>query len=310
MANNLPFTGFHTSLEFPSNPRSPAVSNTTLILGRSVSPGYFRAMGIPLKSGRDFTDADGEQGARCVRIINEAMARRYWPGENPVGTEILGACPKDAPALIVGVVGDSEQNAMGSAAEAELYEPYAQHAWASFLVTFAIRTAANPLDVAAAVRRAVQQVDSDQPVIQLRTMQEVVSESIWRQHVSASMLGIFAAIALLLAAVGIYGVISYTVSRRTHEIGIRSALGAAGRDILRMVVGEGLVLTLIGTGAGIMVALALTRLLGGMLYGIRPRDPLTFAAFTLLLVAVALLAVYIPARRATRISPMVALRYE
>lgn len=310
MANNLPFTGFHTSLEFPNNPRSPAADNTTLILGRSVSPGYFGAMGIPLKSGRDFTAADAEKGARCVRIMNEAMARRYWPGENPVGTEILAACPKNAPALIVGVVGDSEQDAVGSPAAAELYEPYAQHAWASFLVTFAVRTASDPLAVAGAVRQAVHEVDSNQPVIQMRTMREVITESIWRQHVAASMLGIFAAIALLLAAVGIYGVISYSVTRRTHEIGIRSALGASAGDILRMVLGEGLVLSLAGAGAGILIALGLTRLLAGLLYGIRPRDPLTFLALTLLLVAVAVLAVYIPARRATRVSPMVALRHE
>lgn len=310
MATNLPFTGFHTSLAFPNSPRSPAVSNTTVVLGRSVSPGYFRAMGIPLESGRDFNDADGENGAPCVRILNEAMARRYWSGEAPVGIEIFGACAKNAPALIVGVVGDSEQAAVGSPAEPELYEPYAQHAWASFLVTFVIRTASDPLAATSAVRQAVHQVESDQPVIQLRTMREVITESIWRQHVAASMLGMFAGIALLLAAVGIYGVISYSVSRRTHEIGIRSALGASARDILRMVIGEGLVLSLAGAGAGILVALGLTRVLGGLLYGIRPRDPLTFMALSLVLVTVALLAVYIPARRATKVSPLVALRHE
>ena len=311
MATNLPFTGFHTTLDFPSNPNSSAASGGSVYVdGRSVSPGYFQAMGIPLESGRDFTEADDEKGARCVRIMNEALARRYWPGENAVGKEVFGACPNDAPALIVGVVGDSEQDAVGSPAAPELYEPYAQHPWASFLVTFAIRTAPGPLVVAGAVRQVVRQVDSDQPVIQMRPMEEVISESIWHQHVAASMLGIFGAIALLLAAVGIYGVISYSVSRRTHEVGIRSALGATGSDILRMVLGEGLVLTVIGIAAGIVVALGLTRLLSGLLYGIRPRDPLTFVALTLLLVAVALLAVYIPARRATKVNPMVALRHE
>jgi putative ABC transport system permease protein len=160
------------------------------------------------------------------------------------------------------------------------------------------------------VRDAVRQVDSDQPVIQMRTMQDVVSESIWRQHVSASMLGLFAAIALVLSAVGIYGVLSYSVSRRRHEIGIRSALGATRRDILRMVVGEGLLLTLMGVGIGVAVALGLTRLLTGLLYGVRPRDPLTFVALALLLIIVALLAVCVPARRATSVDPMVALRYE
>ncbi len=311
MATNLPFTGFHTTLEFPSDPSSPAAgAATTYVVGRSVSPGYFGAMGIPLKDGRDFTDADGEQGAGCVRIVNEAMARQFWRGQDPVGKQIFGACPKDAPALIVGLVGDSEQNAVGSPAEPELYEPYAQHAWASFLVTFAIRTAADPVGVAAAVRHAVRQVDSDQPVIQMRTMEEVISESIWRQHVSASMLGIFGAIALLLATVGIYGVLSYSVSRRTHEIGIRSALGATRRDLLRMVIGEGLLLTLLGVAAGIVAALGLTRLLTGLLYGVQPRDPLTFAALSLLLGGVAVLATYIPARRAAKVDPMAALRHE
>jgi putative ABC transport system permease protein len=267
-------------------------------------------MGIPLKEGRDFSQADDQRDARCVRIVNEAMARRYWSGEDPVGRQVYGACRKDAPALIVGVVADAKQDSVVSQAEPEIYIPYAQHPFASFLVTFVIRTASNPTNVAAAVRGAVWEVDHDQPVIQIRTMENVISESIWRQRVSASMLGLFAAIALVLSAVGIYGVFSYSVNRRTHEIGIRAALGATGGDILRLIVGEGLALTLIGVGAGIVAALGLTRLLAGLLYGVRPRDPLTFAALSLLLTGVALLAMYIPARRATRVDPMVALRYE
>ncbi|HEV2383191.1 MAG TPA: ABC transporter permease [Terriglobia bacterium] len=309
MANNLPFTGFHTSLAFPGPPNSPGGPGR--VAGRSVSPGYFQAMGIPLLEGRDFTDAENQKDARCVRIVNETMARRYWPGEDPVGKQLAGACPKDALATIVGLVADSKQDSVDSMALPETYEPYAQHPFASFMVTFVIRTTSKPTDItAAAVRNAVRQVDSDQPVIQMRAMQDVISESIWRQHVCASMLGIFAAIALLLSAVGIYGVLSYSVSRRTHEIGIRSALGATRRDILRMVVGEGLLLTLIGVGAGIVVALGLTRLLTGLLYGVRPRDPVTFAALSLLLGSVALLATYSPALRATKVDPMVALRYE
>ena len=311
MANNLPFTGFHVSLRIPGSPNSPGgPERDTLVTARSVSPGYFRAMGIPLKEGRDFSLADSEKNAPCVRIVNEAMARTYWPGQDPVGMQLKGGCGNDAPTLIVGVVADSKQNSVDSNAEPELYAPYARLAFASFLVTFVVRTASNPLDIASAVRNAVWQVDRDQPVIQMRTMEDVISESIWRQHVSASMLGIFAAIALLLSAVGLYGVLSYSVSRRTHEIGIRSALGATRRDILRMVVGDGLRLTLIGVGAGVVVALGLTRLLTSLLYGVRPRDPLTFIALALLLTLVALLAVYIPARRATKVSPMVALRHE
>ncbi|MGO9269637.1 MAG: ADOP family duplicated permease [Terriglobia bacterium] len=312
MANNLPFTGFHTSGYIPAPGNSPKGSAEGIALAlRSVSSGYFRAMEIPLKAGREFTLADSESNARCVRIVNEAMARRYWPGEIAVGKELRGACPKDAPALIVGVVADSTQNSVDSEVEPELYEPYAQHpAFASFLVTFIVRTVSNPLDLAAAVRKAVWEIDRDQAVIQIRTMENVISESIWRQHFCASMLGVFAAIALVLSAIGVFGVLSYSVTQRTHEIGIRAALGGTERDILRLVAGEGLRLTLIGVGIGIAGALALTRLLAGLLYDIRPRDPITFVTLSLLLTGVALLAVYIPARRATKVDPMVMLRYE
>jgi predicted permease len=311
MANNLPFTGFNTANEIPlpgSSRRGPG--GTIILASRSVSPGYFHAMEIPLKEGREFTPADSESDAPCVRIINEAMALRYWHGQDAVGKPLDGACPKDAPALIVGVVADSKQSTVDSQAEPEMYEPYAQHPFASFLVTFVVRTASNPLDLAAAVRNAVWEVDHDQPVIQMRTMENVISESIWRQHFSASVLGIFAAIALLLAAVGIYGVLSYSVSQRTHEIGIRTALGATRRNILQVVVGEGLFLTLLGVGSGIVAALGLTRLLASLLYGVRPGDPLTFVGLSFLLTGAVLVAVYIPARRATRVDPMVALRYE
>jgi putative ABC transport system permease protein len=306
MANNLPFTGFHTSVDFPAPPNSPPFYVAT----RSVSPGYFRAMGIALKEGRDFADADSQKDSHCVLIVNEALARRYWPGEDPVGKQVPGTCRKGAAALIVGVVADSKQDSVDSEAQPEVYHPYAQFPFASFLVTFVIRTASNPLDLAATVRNAVREIDPDQPVIQVRTMENVISESIWRQHFTASMLAAFAAVALLLSAVGIYGVLSYSVSRRRHEIGVRAALGATERDILRMVVGEGLFLALIGVPAGIVAALGLTRLMASLLYGIRPRDPLTFAALSLLITAVAVLASYIPARRATKVDPVVALRYE
>ncbi len=309
MANNLPFTGFHTSLDFPAPPNGWG-DGTLYIHARSVSPGYFQAMGIRFKGGRDFTEADNQKDARCVRIVNETLARRYWPGEDPVGKQVPGDCRNAAASLIVGLVADSKQDSLDSKVGPEVFLPYAQVPFASFLVTFVIRTASNPTDVAAAVRRAIWEVDQDQPVIQVRTMQNVVEESLWRQHLSASMLGIFAAFAVLLAAVGIYGVFSYSVAQRTHEIGIRTALGASRGDILRMVVREGLLLTATGVGAGIVAALALTRLLASLLYGVRPRDPITFVALSLLLTAVAVLASYFPARRATKVDPIEALRYE
>ncbi len=313
MANNLPLTGFSTTIDFPAPPNwSGGPGQSFYVEVRSISPGYFQAMGIPLKEGRDFTqtETDNKEGGPCVRIVNEAMARRYWPGEDPVGKQVPGACRNDAPALIVGLVGDSKWDSVESQVLPEMFIPYARAPFASFLVTFAIQTASNPTDVAAAVRRAIWEVDQDQPVIQVRTMQNVVRESLWRQHLSASMLGIFAAFAVLLAAVGIYGVFSYSVAQRTHEIGIRTALGASRGDILRMVVREGLLLTATGVGAGIVAALALTRLLASLLYGVRPRDPITFVALSLLLTAVAVLASYFPARRATKVDPIEALRYE
>ena len=309
MANNLPFIGFSTAVDFPAPPNWSG-GHTFYPRARSVSPGYFQAMGIPFKGGRDFTDADNQKDAPCVRIVNETMARLYWPGQNPVGRQVNDACRNHAPAKIVGWVADSKLGSVGSKAEPELYFPYVKLPFASFLVTFAIRTSSNPTDVAAAVRRAVWDVDHDQPLTQVRTMENVISESLWWERVSGLTLGIFAAISLLLAAVGIYGVFSYTVTQRTHEIGIRTALGASRTDILKMVVGEGLLLTLIGVGAGITAALALTRLLASLLYGVRPRDPLTFVALSLLLTAVAVLASYFPARRATKVDPIEALRYE
>jgi putative ABC transport system permease protein len=309
MANNLPFIGFGTAVDFTPPPNWSG-EHTSYVHARCVSPGYFQAMGIPFKGGRDFTEADNQKDAPCVRIVNEAMARLYYPGQDPVGQQISKDCRADTPSLIVGLVADSKMASVGRKADPELYIPYAQAPFGSFLVTFVIRTSSNPTDVVATMRRAVWDVDHDQPVIQVRTMENVISESLWWEHVSGLTLGIFAAISLLLAAVGIYGVFSYTVSQRTHEIGIRTALGATRGDILRMVVREGALLTLAGVGAGILAALALTRLLASLLYGVRPRDPLTFVALSLLLAAVALVASYIPARRATKVDPMVALRYE
>ncbi|MGO8733292.1 MAG: ADOP family duplicated permease [Terriglobia bacterium] len=302
MVNNLPLGATTTAVDFPFPPG--------YVFCRSVSPGYFQAMGIAIKSGRDFTPADNQKDAPCVRIVNEAMARRYWPGENAVGKQVLRVCSNDTPALIVGVVADSQQKSVDSKVVPEMYIPYAKKPFASFLVTFVVRTSAEPMDVVAAVRHAVAEIDRDQPVIQVRTLENVVAETLWRPHLSAILMGVFAALALVLSAVGIYGVFSYSVGQRTHEIGIRSALGATRGDILRLVLEEGMILALLGVGIGTLAALGLTRLLAGLLYGIRPRDPLTFVSLSLLLAGVALFACFVPARRATKVDPMVALRYE
>jgi len=311
MANNLPFTGFHTSVNLPGPPNSPGASASSVYVAeRSVSPGHFRAMGIPLKSGREFTESDNQKDARCVLIVNETMARRYWPGENPVDKLLPNACPKHASALVVGMVADSKQVSVDAPANPEVYSPYAQFPFASFLVTFVVRTSSNPNDLAAAVRSAVWEVDHDQPVIQVRTMGNVIGESIWPYHVSASMLAIFAVMALVLASVGIYGLLAYSVSQRTHEIGIRLALGARRGDVMRLVIGEGFVLASVGLVAGTVGAIGLTRFLKTLLYGVGPSDPRTYVAVTLILIGVALLACYIPARRAMRVDPIAALRYE
>jgi putative ABC transport system permease protein len=311
MVNNLPMTGFDTTADFPPPPNAPgSPGHAFFVATRDVSPGYFHAMGISLKRGRDFTDADNRKDAPCVRIVNESMVRIYWSGSDPVGRQVPGACDDDQPALIVGVVADSKQDSLDSQPQPEVYTPYGQFPFASFLATFVIRTSSDPMKLAIAVRQAVSDIDRDQPVIQVRTMENVITESLWRQRVSASMLGLFATIALVLAAVGIYGVFSYSVSQRTHEIGIRTTLGATRADILRMVIQEGLLLTLIGLAAGILAAVWLTRLLASLLFNIGPRDPITFITLSLLMTVVALLACYLPARRATRVDPMVALRYE
>jgi predicted permease len=311
LANNLPFTGFHVSLNVPSPPNTPGGPAAPIkVDGRSVSPGYFEAMGTPFVVGRDFSDDENRTGSRCVLVVNQAMARLYWPGENAVGQQLPGVCPKDAVAVIVGVVADSKQESIASQAQPELYEPYAQHPFASFLVTFAVRTTSDPLNVAMAVREAIQQIDNDQPVIELRTMREVISESIWREHVSASVLGVLSVVALILASVGIYGVIAYSTSRRTHELGIRSALGATPGNVLRLVLRQGMYLTLIGLIAGIVLSLGLTQMLRSLLFGVTSTDVATFAAMIVLLAGTALLACYIPARRAANVNPLVALRYE
>jgi predicted permease len=311
LANNLPFAGFNVTLNVPSPLSAPGVSGGTVgVDGRSVSPGYFEAMGTPFVAGRDFTEDENRTGAQCVRIVNQAMARLYWPGENAVGQQLPGVCPKGAVAVIVGVIADSKRESIASQVQPELYEPYAQHPFATFLVTFTIRTASDPLNVTTAVREVVQQIDNDQPVIQLRTMQEVISESIWREHVSASVLGVLSTIALLLASVGIYGVIAYSTSHRTHELGIRSAFGATPRDVLGLVLRQGMYITLTGLIIGVVLSLVLTRTLRSLLFGVSSTDATTFAAMIVLLPITALLACYIPARRAANVDPLVALRYE
>jgi putative ABC transport system permease protein len=243
-------------------------------------------------------------------VINQRMARTLFPDRNPLGQRVsvdMGG-PQTAIFEVVGVVGDARIEAIGLDAPMTMYLSFYQFPQAT--LRFAIRTELHPESIAKTVRRLVAARNRDIPVENLVSMEETIGNSLAPQQVTTVALTLFAVVALLLACLGLYGVLAYSVSQRTHEIGLRVALGAERSDVLKLVVGQGFKLTLIGVGIGIVGAVAVTRLLAGLLYGVKPTDPLTFAAVSLLLTAVALLASYIPARRATKVDPMVALRYE
>jgi putative ABC transport system permease protein len=243
--------------------------------------------------------------------VSEAFARRFWPGESAVGKRVNPGDPND-PAdwcEVVGVVRDVRQFDLAAEPKPQMYFTYTQAG--IFLPRhLVVGTEGDPLAVAGAVRKAVWEVDGEQPVSDISTMKDVLSESLARERFSMLLFGIFAGLALVLAAVGLYGVMSYTVAQRTREIGLRMALGAQRRDVLRLVVGQGLKLVLAGVALGLVASFALTRLMKSLLYGVSATDPATLAVISLVLVAVAALASYIPARRATRVDPLIALRYE
>jgi putative ABC transport system permease protein len=286
----------------------------------AASPDYFRAMGIPLLSGRGLLDSDSAR-TPLVGVANRSMARRYWPNENPVGKSIIAyPGPRTATSKgissqlepreleIVGVVGDDLQFALDAPPHPELFVPFPQ--WPANEISLVVRTKSLPSSLIPVVEKAVWNTDPDQPVTDVKTMDQWVAKEAAATRFVLELVGAFALIAIVLAAVGIYGVVSYWTRQRTHEIGIRMALGAAGRGVVWMLVRQNARWLLIGITAGIAGALALTRLLGGYLYAVRPTDPTTFIAVGFLLTAVALMACYLPARRASKVDPMVALRYE
>jgi putative ABC transport system permease protein len=269
-------------------------------------------MGIVLKRGRVFNESD-RPGAPPAAVISETLARRYFPNEEPVGQRILVHGRKGSePALtIVGVVNDVKRQSAFADATPELYRDYRQYFSPTFSTTLVLRTsAADPLRVAAAVQKEIRAFNPDQPIRNLRSMREVIVESMAQPRFYTLLLSLFAAIALVLAAAGLYGVLSYSVSRRAHEIGIRMALGASRPAILRQVVGQALLLAGIGVVAGLAGSYLLTRLIATILYQTRPTDPATFAGVSALLILVSLAASYVPARRAVAIDPSVALRCE
>jgi predicted permease len=282
-----------------------------------VEAGFQQAMGITLERGRFVTPQDNEN-APVVIDIDDVFARTYFPHENPIGKHVHLALFNVQPE-IVGVVGHVKQWGLGadpkSAIEAQFYYPFMQlpeklMPLAADAVAVVLRTEGDPTAVMGPVRRAVEEIDPGEVIYGAETMDEVISNSLAARRLSMILLGIFAALALALSCVGIYGVISYLVGERTHEIGVRMALGARRSDVLRLVLGQGVRMALMGVAIGIPVALGLTRLMSNQLFGVTAHDPLTFAGVALALIAVALAACYLPARRAMQVDPMVALRYE
>ncbi|MCI0404008.1 MAG: ABC transporter permease [Acidobacteria bacterium] len=275
---------------------------------RVVHPGYFHTMGIPLLRGRNFNSSEEAQSANVV-IINEALARQMFPGEDPIGKKLVIVMSDEPPQdEIIGVVGDVKHSGPDTEARPMTYWPHPRFPYPFMNVV--VRTQGEPLSVVGAVRHEVQALDPAQPIADVRTMEQLVANSVARPRFNMLLLGVFAAVALVLATVGIYGVMAYSVAQRTHEIGIRLALGAQRGDVVKLIVGSGLGLAVGGVVLGLAGAFALTRLLASLLFAVTPTDPGTFAGVAVLLMAVALLACWIPARRAMRVDPMVALRYE
>ena len=274
------------------------------------TPGYIEAMEIAVRQGRSFTERDRE-GGPLVALVNETFAERYWPGQSAVGKRIKFPGSQSRPQPwreVVGVVKDVKQRKLDTGGTLQMYLPLAQYA--SSAMTLVVRTETDPAQMTAAVRTEVLAVDPDQAVFNIATMNQTLIDSIALRRFLMTLLGSFAAVALVLAAVGIYGVISYSVTQRTHEIGVRIALGATSRDVMKLVVGHGLWLALAGVGFGVAGALAATQLMASLLYSVETADPATYVSISLLLILVAVVASYIPALRALRVDPMVALRHE
>jgi len=273
----------------------------------AVTPDYFKSMGIQLIRGRVFTDQDRKDSPR-VAIINEEMAKRYFPDEDPIGKGINVTNGPETFREIVGIVGDVKQYGLAQPTTLQTYEPFLQNPFSG--MTLVVRTENNPAALTSAIRAQVLSIDKDQPIARTRALEQIVSDSVAKQRFAMLLLGTFGAVALVLAAVGLYGVMSYAVTQRTHELGIRMALGASSGNVLKLVVGQGMALALAGVGIGLGGAFALTRLMANLLFATGATDPVTFVGISLLLAGVALAACLVPARRAIKVDPMIALRYE
>jgi predicted permease len=284
----------------------PEPGQEMIINTSSVTPGYFQTLGVTLMKGRDFTDRDNGEAPQTA-IINNDLAQLYFPGEDPINKRI-SFDDRQTWISIVGVIADVKQIGVDTATRPEVYRPYLQAPSPS--MSLVVRSVTNPSNLTAGVKTEIQTIDKDLPIDEASTMEERLSESTSGSRFNVLLLTLFAVVALVLAVVGIYGVMSYSVTQRTHEIGIRVAVGAQPIDVLKTVMGQGILLTLIGVVLGLAGAFALTRLMTTMLFGVEPSDPSTFVAIALLLMIVALMACYIPGRRATKVDPLTALRYE
>ncbi len=281
---------------------------------RFVNPDYFRVLGVPLMRGRGISAADTANSEQVV-LINQTLAQKLWPGRDPIGQRIwfgkgMGAGAEPGPRMIVGIVGDIRDVSLAEPAEETMYIPFAQNHDEESDATFILRSGQYPRALIPTVRNSIHESAPNLPLSAVQTMDDAISASLTGQRFATTLLVLFGAMALLIATVGVYGVISYSVAQRTHEIGIRVALGASRSRVLAMILGQGVRLAVVGIAAGLIASFWLTRLLSDLLYGVKPTDPATFAGVALILMAVALAACWIPARRATRADPMVALRYE
>lgn len=321
--SSLPLRGENWGkyVNFNDRPVPASLDKVPLIQYRSIDGDFFRALGIRVLSGRDFTASDG-RNAPLVAIINHAFARRFWPDQDPLGKQLSTEPPRNLiPAntippgftfhwfTVVGVVEDTHYGALADQAQPTVYALMTQGDWSTSMA-IAVRTSGDPLSLVPSIRNELAQLDNTIPIAGVATMDDIVSSSVAQPKLESMLLGIFAGLALLLATVGIYGVLSYSVTQRTHEIGVRMAIGADKARVLRMVVGHGLRLTIFGVVIGVALAAAATRLLTRLLFGVSPTDPAIFVAISVLVLGIALLASYIPARRATNVDPMAALRVD
>ena len=276
---------------------------------RTVTPDYFKSMGISLVSGRFFDQRDTDT-SQPVAIIDDSLAQTYWPNQDPIGHRVhQGDRGNNVPwSTIIGVVHHVRNRTLEARSRVEVYYAHAQRPSGSMALT--ILTTGNPMDLATTIQKQVSALDPELPVYRVRTMAEVMGESVARRRVALVLLAAFAGLALLLASVGIYGVTSYLANQRQREIGLRIALGSRRSQVLQLIIGQGMRTIVIGLLIGLLPALALTRLMSGLLFGVRPADPLALGGAAAILLAVALVAIFIPARRASNVNPMVALRYE